>query len=154
MEFLLLIPLIRLIRSDFKRRRVQIMDLLLFGALQLFIFWWGIGWGELVFRLKVNGWVFLFMVTGVVLYAFIRYGRGGRILKRLGGIGDAWFCLMLAPAFTVRIYVYFLILTFLLTFCVWKIYRGISGRRVTIPLVSGVGLMYIVFLMIHFYHYG
>ncbi|WP_418535671.1 hypothetical protein [Odoribacter laneus] len=150
MEFLLFIPLVRLIRSDFRKRRVKITDLLLFGCLQLFVSWWGVGWKELVFRLKGNGWVFLFMVTGVVLYVFIRYGQGRRVMRRLGGIGDGWFCLMLAPAFTLRTYVYFLILAFLLTFCGWEIYRRVSGRRVTIPLVSGMGLMYMVFLTIRF----
>ena len=134
MEFLLFIPLVRLIRSDFRKRRVKITDLLLFGCLQLF----------------VSGWVFLFMVTGVVLYVFIRYGQGRRVMRRLGGIGDGWFCLMLAPAFTLRTYVYFLILAFLLTFCGWEIYRRVSGRRVTIPLVSGMGVMYMVFLTIRF----
>ena len=57
---------------------------------------------------------------------------------------------MLAPAFTLRTYVYFLILAFLLTFCGWEIYRRVSGRRVTIPLVSGMGVMYMVFLTIRF----
>lgn len=85
MEFLLFIPLVRLIRSDFRKRRVKITDLLLFGCLQLFVSWWGVGWKELVFRLKGNGWVFLFMVTGVVLYVFIRYGQGRRVMRRLGG---------------------------------------------------------------------
>lgn len=154
MELLLFIPLSRLIWYDYKKRRVKIADLLLFGGLQFLIVWIGEGWKELVFRLEVNLGVVIWMAGGLVLYDLIRYRQWERLLRRQAGIGDLWFCLLLAPAFTLRAYVFFLTFAFFLTLCIWGIYSRRSRRRVTIPLVSGVGLLYMVFLTIRFCNHG
>ncbi|MGV8094893.1 MAG: hypothetical protein AB2L24_23825 [Mangrovibacterium sp.] len=145
MELLLLIPLIPLIVSDWKNRHVLIWNILLFAVMQIIICLNNNGFARTSYNMLLN------TLTGIIiaLMTGVYFKLRGKLQKELIGWGDILFILCLTPAFSVRSFLIFMILSFVSTLIIWlmlKLWRKISG---SIPLVSGMGLCYAVWLCIH-----
>lgn len=138
-----ILPLCRMIYSDFRIRRVALADLLVFGLLQWVGVWYEWGGEIFVMRLCCNCLLFVGLGTGVAGYYLLRYGCSFVRLREQVGGGDVWFCLSLFPVFNGREWVLFLTISCLLILSVWWVYVRWKGKAVTIPLVSGLGCMYI-----------
>ena len=152
MELLLLLPLILLIRSDFREKQVGILPLLLLGILQWGWVFWEYGGSLLWWRIVLNGSVLLVMGMGVLLYLLVKYGKRTNPLNGFLGSGDIWFLICLLPAFEVKEFVWFLVISFLLTIAGWMVYRLSGKRNDRIPLVGTVGICYSIYLIYRFIH--
>ena len=149
MELLLTIPLMLLIRSDFKKRVVSVYTLLVFGCLQFIVVSKVTGIHETVVRIGINSVVLLFLGLGVVLYVLLKYGRVAFATRRFIGSGDTVFLFFLTPAFGWSEFPKFLVVSFLISLIGWLVYCG-RKRESTIPLVATVGICYLFLLLIRF----
>ncbi|MCR9013204.1 hypothetical protein [Gabonibacter chumensis] len=149
MEFLLTIPLMLLIRSDFKRRVVSVYTLLVFGSLQFIVVLMKEGIYETVIRTGINSVVLLFLGIGVCLYLLLKYGPVAFATRRFIGSGDIVFLFFLTPAFAGLEFPKFLVISFLLTLVGWGVCCK-RKRELTIPLVATVGICYLIRILIRF----
>ena len=124
-----------MILSDIRTREVNILWLLLFCATQIYFF--GIG------NSIVNLFLILFMFLGVYGYLLFRYGLKSKLTQFLG-MGDILFIITLTPSFALREFTYFLIVGFLFSIFCWFLMH----RKKSIPLVSTLGFVYLIWLLI------
>lgn len=144
MVLILIILLIALIIGDFKYRYVYIWQLLLFAAVQTTFCLITLG-GMTVFQnLLVNGGITLFVSLLVRLYLFFRF-RGKKI--EAIGWGDIIFIFILTPYFPISTFLYFMIISLLLTLGGWGIFYLMGSKSKDVPLVSTLGICYCVFLI-------
>jgi hypothetical protein len=144
MELLILFSLFPMIVWDFRCRRVLLWHLLLFGVLQLVLSTYRLGWAVVSQNLIIN--VLALSVIGIALWLYIRI-RFGR--KTVIGMGDIIFIFLLSPYFSCREFMYFLIISSLLTLIVWMIcrYIHIEEKNNEIPLISAFGICYFILLI-------
>lgn len=136
--------------QDFQRRSVQANWLGVFGLLVLLGAFSQCGWQEVLLRLVTNGLLLFFQYGLLRLFLGAWYGRRKHPLRSWLGSGDVWMLAALAPGFGLRGYAWFLTATMLLTLLVYSAYRYLGGgRRQTIPLVSALGIAYIVYIGLH-----
>lgn len=136
-----------MIYSDFRTRRIALADLVVFGLLQWVGAWYEWGGEVFVMRLCCNCLLFAGIGIGVAGYYLFRYGYSSVRSRERVGWGDVWFCLSLFPVFTCREWVFFLTVSCLLILSVWFVYVRLKGNAVNIPLVSGLGCMYLLFIL-------
>lgn len=147
MDMLALVPLLWMIRSDWKERMVNLWLLALFGGCV-----WGatgmeLGWQACLYRTMVNGSVMLGLGGAVCLYFLLRYRCTVSSLRRYFGKGDVVFLCCLMPAFGGIGYVRFLVISFSFSVVVyWCIPVRKSGQQ-GIPLVSTVGISYVFYVL-------
>lgn len=151
-DLLLILPLGSMMCSDFRMRRITLADLLLFGILQ-----WGMSYCEweccaFFVRIFVNLSLLCFIGIIVAGYYYLRYGK--KSLRKQIGVGDLWFCLLLLPAFSCWELTFFLTFSGLIMLSVWWVYVRIKRRKVTIPLVGGLGCMYMLLILMRVLGYG
>lgn len=151
MEGLLLLPLLKLIQSDFRERQVRVSVLLLFGGLQ-----WGIcliNMGTVLFVERIVENILLLAIWGLgILFCFWRryFYRQTRKTGMVGK-GDTFFLLCLLPVFPLREFLIFLLLSFGVALIYWVLKSKASLE--TIPLVSMVGICYLPVLILRLYGY-
>ena len=151
-DLLLILPLGSMMCSDFRMRRITLADLLLFGILQ-----WGMSyyeWGCCAFFVRIFVNLSLLCFIGIIVagYYYLRYGK--KSLRKQIGVGDLWFCLLLLPAFSCWELTFFLPFSGLIMLSVWWVYVRIKRREVTIPLVGGLGCMYMLLILMRVLGYG
>ncbi len=129
------VALAPMIVSDIRTREVNLLWLLLFGSIQIFF--------NGTSNVPINACVVLFMLSGMYLYLIAKYGCKSRITDYFG-IGDILFLLSLTAAFPLREFTYFLITGLIFSIVCWII----MPEKKTIPLVSTLGITYIIWLSI------
>lgn len=150
MELLAFFPLVFMIRSDFKERVIGLYPLLIFGILAAGSSGVMYGAEECLLRMVRNGAILLLLVACSILYLSVRYRGGMNPFREYMGSGDLWFLVCLLPSFGMLEYTRFLIVSFLFSLAWWGGYMGWGGKRGTIPLVSTVGICYVVYLLLRF----
>lgn len=123
-----------MIISDIRTRTINVLWLIVFVIVQLYIY----GFSNILY----NTILLLLMFSGVFVYLFLRYGIKTKLTKYLG-IGDILFLVALTPAFEVRLYVYFLIIGFVFS----TIYYLFIEKSKTVPLVSTLSVSYIIYCL-------
>ncbi len=142
MELFVILSLCPMIVWDFRHRRILLWQLLLFGILQFALSLWRLGWEIMIQNLTTN--VLILFVIGTVLWIYIRI-RFGR--KAVIGMGDIVFVFLLSPCFDSRHFLYFLIISSLLTLGGWLVYCCFSRvESKEIPLVAALGICYFLLL--------
>lgn len=144
-------PLFVLILSDFRRREIGTLWLLVFGVLSFVCSICYFGGMTVVIHLLSN----LTFLT--LLYGFLAvYTRTVRheSLHRAIGAGDLLFLPVLSPLFPLREFVLFLTASFILSLAGWGVYTLLTRRDSTIPLVGTVGICFIGYFLFQIYRYG
>lgn len=142
MELLAFVPLVFMIRSDYKERVVRLYPLLFFGILTIVgsgLTW---GWEECVVRVIEGVGMLVFLAGGVVVYLMLKYRKRVNPFRGYIGSGDALFLLCLTPSFRVMELVWFLVIAFVVTLAAWIAWIGRDEGRRGIPLVTTVGVCY------------
>lgn len=145
---LCLAPLGWLVVQDFRTRTVPVAGMLLFGTLMLSYAAVETGWPSVARHTLGNLALLLLLYAGIWGYLRVRYGRSCPPFRRHVGWGDAWFLIALTPAFDLRTYAWFLTLSLLTTLLVYGLYRRLGGRPATIPLVSALGIAFILYTLL------
>jgi hypothetical protein len=149
MESIVLFPLFGLIYEDFKRRSIPLWLLLLFGVFQLIASWWHYGIGIVSVNLLLNLSALSVIGMSVALYIRLRFrGKQNAI-----GWGDILFIAFLTPLFELRIFLWFLIISLILSLIGWLLFSqaGKTGEK-GIPLVSCVGICYATFILYELFY--
>ncbi len=133
------LPLLVMIRSDFRKRQIGVVWLVLFGTATLAGCCLEFGWRETGSRVLVNAAAMAWMAVVVWGYLRLRYGTAQGYIGR----GDVWFLACLTPFFGLRELVGFLTASFACTLIAWLMWKKMWAAREEIPLVSTVGLCYI-----------
>lgn len=138
-----LLPLGAMIRSDFRRRRIGVVPLSLFGAAALVSAWICFG-GTAVVRRLAEGGIFLGL-----LYAFLWLYCVVRRRRRAIGTGDLLFFPLLAPFFELYDFVFFLTGSFAVSLLFhWIASRLEKQKTRSVPLVGTVGVCFGVYLLV------
>jgi len=143
MEILLLIPLFLMIISDYRFRNIRLWHLLVFGAMQLSVCLYEVGFRATGQNILANVLIFLIVSGFIALYARFRF----RNRKELIGWGDIIFILCLTPAFSYRHFLGFMIISLSAILVVWLLWSYFRQRVDKIPLVSGLGTCYSLLLI-------
>lgn len=144
--YLYLLPAVAvfpLIRDDFRVRRVETAQLLLFG-LSAYAVGLLISGGAAVLRNIVLNILFL-LFSGAALTLYFR--MRGRLFRRSVGCGDWLFLLCLAPLFPPVRFLYFLIVSCLAALLWWI--ATCRLRRHTIPFVATTGIVFMGDVLFH-----
>lgn len=154
-----LVALIRMIWTDFTTRRIETLWLAAFGVLLGAFATAQYGWRYVGFNLLTN-FIFLafyyFFIWGYILILKRRaacksdLSNGTDFPHKLFmlnyiGAGDLLFLPALAIYFPLREFVFFLVLSFLLSLAGWSLYALLTRRIHTVPLVGTVGIVFIVY---------
>ena len=128
-------PLVAMVISDLRSRRIGIVHLIIFGITLLTASLLEFGWCQVLVNISFN------LLTVLLLWLFL-YGysrlRKMKLSDMIGG-GDLAFALTVVPYLEIREYILFLISSCVLTLAVWWM-SGIKGKRSKeIPLVTGMG---------------
>lgn len=129
------VALVPMIVSDIRAREINVLWLILFCAIQLHLY--GVG------NLVINIFLILLMLSAVYIYLLIRHGLKSKITNYLG-MGDIIFLLTLTPSFEIREFTYFLIIGFVFSIICWLFMKC----KKSIPLVSTLGFVYLVWVLI------
>lgn len=143
MQLVILIPLLLMILSDYRSRTVVLWQLLLFGITVLVM---SLAENRLIvtgMNIAIN--IFLSLLIGlfVYLYFLLKY----KSVQSIIGKGDIMFILFLTPFFSPRVFLIFMLISFIATLIMWGIHTLVSKHNNDIPLISGVGLCFTVFLI-------
>lgn len=130
------VTLVPMIISDIRTREVNVLWLLLFGAVQLYF--------NGTSNVPYNMFIVLFMLTGMYTYIIVRYGIKSK-LSDYFGTGDIIFIFMLTAAFPIREYIYFLITGLIFSILCWFLMTD----KKNIPFVSTLGSTYLIWLLIN-----
>lgn len=144
---LVVIPLVAMMISDFRSREVALLWLILFGAIQtgMGIFIHGIR--EAMLQVACNFMMLCVLGLFLIIWILIRRGGKGCRLQGYMGSGDVLFLCALSPVFRLDEFIRFLIIAFTVSLVLWGIYVALSRQRVTVPLVTTVGLCYLALLI-------
>ena len=136
-----------MIRSDFLRRGIGTVWLVLFGVCHLSYALMLAGGKTVAASVALN------LVVVGLMFSFLK-GYAGFIRRSsvpsgtMVGKGDWWFLGTLAPGFAPEEYVRFLTLSFALTWVGWKRYAVFRPRTSTVPLVGTVGICFLFYVFI------
>ncbi len=143
MKLVILIPLALMIISDYKSRTVVLWQLLLFGVIVLIT---SLVENEVIptsINLAINISVSLLIGASVYLYFLVRYKSAQMVI----GKGDVLFILFLTPLFTPRLFLLFMLVSFIATLLMWFIATPVRRNNAHVPLISGIGLCLFVLLV-------
>ena len=139
----MLIPVIVMIVSDFRRREVAVWSLILFSITSMATAIYSYGWSATVTNIVHNALVLCYLGVGLLIYMRIRYRRFVNPLNGYLGAGDLWFMLALSPLFPSKEFLIFLLVT-MAGSLIWWVIRGRNG---TIPLAGMLGIALGVYLL-------
>ncbi len=143
------VPLAAMVISDFRKRNIGIAWLVLFYAITAASAVLAHGWRTALLNTAGNI-VFLALLFGFLyIYIRVRKNRFASFGKAIG-LGDILFLPALAPVFGVRQFSLFLTASFIVTLVAWSILRLLGRAPSTIPLVSTVGICFIIYSLILF----
>lgn len=130
-------PLVAMVESDLRSRRIGVAHLLIFGITLLAVSLIESGWRQMLSNLILNLSATIFLWLMLYVYALLREMR----LSEMMGGGDLAFVLTVTPYFGIVDFVTYLIVSSLLTLAAW----WVSGVKTTkrsrdIPLVTGLGI--------------
>lgn len=144
LNLIIIIPIIAMVFSDFKKRTINIIWL---GIFALAILGYCLSTdAEYVDNIIANLIILGIITTSTTLYLIIRNKQLINPLKGYIGTGDLLFVVCLIPLWNTNIFLRFLIISFVSGIFWWLISKVIYGRNPTIPLV---GIMGITFLLYH-----
>lgn len=138
-------PLLWMIRSDFRERRIGLAPLLIFGTVVFLLEVWLVDWKVCIFRIVENGLVLMFLAIGIFLYLFMKYRHWVNPLQGAIGEGDICFLFCLMPAFEILEFTWFLVSASSLSLLASLLFRGWRERGV--PLVTTLGTCYILYTL-------
>lgn len=148
MKWILLPLLLWMIYMDFRYRRVWLWQLIVFGIIQFAISLTGNGLIHTSYYTLMNSAVLIVIGTAAALYATVRF----RLKKPMIGSGDIIFIWLLTPSFTYPTFVYFILISFVCALAGWAVTRIIrKDASATIPLISYMGICYMIVLMMNNY---
>lgn len=143
MQLVILIPLVLMILSDYKSRTVVLWQLLLFGITVLITSLVENGLRPTGMNIAINTFLSLLIGLGVYIYFLLKY----KSVQSIIGKGDILFMLFLTPFFTPRLFLVFMLVSFVATLLMWGIYTFIRKHNTNIPLISGVGVCLCILLI-------
>lgn len=136
MKLFILIPLLLMIVSDYKIRKVVLWQLILFGLIVAGVSLAENGLRNACMNLTVNMLLSLFIGLCVYIYFLLRY----KSVQSVIGKGDILFILFLTPFFSSRSFLIFMLISFVATLGMWGIVHLIRRKNDPIPLISGLGV--------------
>ena len=134
------INLLAMIISDFRKRVVNAYILAVFALLGIYSVWTNEGVSLFKTRMLWNIAFLLYMFSVMVVYLWLTK----RQISESIGIGDILFIFTLTPLFELREFIVFLTLAFAGTL-IFHIILSKYYPTKTIPLISGVGISFIVY---------
>lgn len=143
MQLVILIPLVPMILSDYKSRTVVLWQLMLFGITVLTTSLVENGIEPTGMNIIINIFLSLLIGLSVYLYFLLKYQSAQSII----GKGDILFILFLTPFFSPRLFLVFMLISFVATLLMWLIANSIRKGNTNIPLVSGVGICLCVLII-------
>ncbi|MDR1348516.1 MAG: hypothetical protein LBJ63_08860 [Prevotellaceae bacterium] len=142
---LLLIPLLPMIISDFYRRKVALIWLIMLAACAVLVAVTLFGVNIFMINLVFNIAILIYMFLGVLLYVYIKNKKISSV-KHYTGMGDALFFIALTPVFESDNFIYFLIASCLVSLAWWSITYVIIHKKRTVPLVGISGCLLSVYV--------
>lgn len=142
----LYINLAAMVISDFRRRVINTYLLAIFALLVIYSVYINEGVYLLKTRILWNGTFLLYMFSVMSVYLWLTK----RPISKSIGIGDIMFIFTITPLFEFREFIIFLVLAFAATLIFHALFSMYNPTR-TIPLVSGVGISFIVYDIIGSY---
>lgn len=129
-------PLVAMVESDLRSRRIGVAHLLILGITLLAASMIEFGWWQMLSNLILNLSATIFLWLMLYVYALLREMR----LSEMMGGGDLAFVLAVTPYFGIVDFVTYLIVSSLLTLAAWWVSGVITTKRSRdIPLVTGLG---------------
>lgn len=143
------IPLSAMVISDFRRRNIGIAWLLAFYVITVVSSALMHGWRTALLNAAGNIAVLALLFGFLYIYIRARKNRFSSFREAIGS-GDILFLPALAPVFGIRQFAIFLTASFIITLAAWGI-LWLRGRApATIPLVSMVGICFVLYGLIIF----
>lgn len=135
MQLAILMPLVLMIFSDYRRRTVILWQLLLFGITMLIISLVQNRLEPTCMNLVINTFLSLSIGLSVYIYFLVKY----KSVQSVIGKRDILFILFLTPFFSPKAFLVFMLVSFIATLLIWIIVTSIRKNNTNIPLISGVG---------------
>lgn len=122
--------------SDYRSRTVVLWQLILFGAMVLIFSIIDKGQYATFLNLSANTIISVIIGLSVYIYFWLKY----KSVQSIIGKGDILFILFMTPLFPPRMFIGFMLSSFLVTLLLWGVHSFVVKRNDNIPLISGVGL--------------
>jgi hypothetical protein len=146
-----IVPAAVLALSDLRHRSIPVGWLIAFGSCVLLAAAFLSPVRTILHNVLTNILLLGWMFGGVWLYLRLRYRNRTRSFGRYIGSGDVWFVLLLMPLFPLTVYIVLLLSGFAAGLLYGTAVRLVARRTVTIPLVSALGVAFIVYAFHCFY---
>ncbi len=153
LPLLMLAPLSVLIVSDFRRREVSVMWLLILAIGTVCIPMIQDGGSEVLERSCLNLLLILYMSTGIVLWGWVKARKFVNPINVYIGLGDFLFFLTLVPLFPVRQYAWLLVACMGFSLVWWgvaAILKNKSPKNVPFIGTSGIVLACVILCKVLF----
>lgn len=141
-----LTPALPMIVSDFRRREVNVVWLVVFAITVALLSLYLNGLHSSLTNLLFNGLLLLYMAAGCFLYFRLKR-KGRKPLKDYTGAGDLFFVAALTPLCGIGLFLPFLILSMLASLIWWGFARLRHAGQITIPFVGTCGIVMSVLLV-------
>lgn len=141
LPLVILIPLIRLIVADFRRREVSIVWLAVLAVGTVCVPVLQHGWQETFTRIWQNMLLLSYLGTGIVIWSLIKARRFVNPVNTYIGMGDLVFFAALIPLFPVRTFTWLMVASMLFSLVWWQAARLRGKQPVNVPLVSTSGIV-------------
>lgn len=144
-----ILPIVMMIISDFRWRSVNLLWLICLFIVSVVVSILLGGIRDVVINVLTNCLLIIYLAVGVFLYFSIKARHWVNLLRCHFGVGDLIFLICLTPIFNIYHYLLFLTISFCITLALWGLCR-LSGRinSTSIPLVSSVGIVFLVYIAI------
>lgn len=138
---LLLPPLVLMIISDFRCRKINIYWLIVLFAVVATVAVIVLGGRASGMNILFNTGLLVYWAVAWMVYRWIRYRDWANPLNKHIGVGDVLFFLTLTPMFEFKDYLIFLITALAFSLAWWIIMVALRRKAQTIPLVATSGLV-------------
>jgi len=144
MQILTIVPLVSMMASDYRCRKVSAYQMLLFILSTICFAVTSLGLKYCLINVASNLIIMIIMFVFVTLYFKVRTGSCASVLGSLG-LGDVLFFIALVPLYSMIEYLWLLIVVSLFSLSFWIIGGYGNKRTDTIPLITTAGMVYIIY---------
>lgn len=144
MLYITIIPLLVMIISDWRSRRVSIIALTIFSSLCCLCVIYKYNIYLILFRVLCNIILLLAMSFGVYVWFNIK-GRKKKISQAIG-CGDLVFLVSTTPLLQLNEYLLFILISCVVSLFWWIITYWITHENSTIPFITTSGICYIGYI--------
>jgi hypothetical protein len=141
LPLVMLIPLVRLIVGDFRRREVSVVWLAVLAVSTVGVPVIMLGWRETFTHSWQNLLLLAYLGIGIVVWGWVKARRFVNPVNVYIGLGDLLFFLALVPLFPVKIFAWLMVCCMVFSLVWWQAAKLRGSAPKNVPLVATSGIV-------------